>query len=522
MVNPQSKVIKIVVAIITIVLLVFLSLSMLGNTLTKELGRDEHMYCTAGYMIAQGKLIYRDFSYVAQMPYHPLLCAGLYKLFDTSYYLLTTRLLSFVCEVIVLVCIVGIYRRAFTPSRTWGSLFGIMAAGLYVLNEYVNYSVGFAWNHSAVLACVLGALWLSFGIDFERPCRWRLIMIGALLTVGTFMRPTTVLVLAAFAVMLWLRCRERILAKIKFMLPFVAGVAVFSIWPVWVIIRSGQAFWLNVLRIPELNARFLYPLGMIFDKFALVVDAFLSPSYFMLVVTGLTLLILTFIGRIRFEAHEKSNAVFSVIVAVLFIVIAFLPPTMWRQYLAAPVPFILVSLALPLSCLYKESCSADKQSRLFKIVLYAVAASMIVSLWHRPSRFVIRITDAIDSEKWVPVQVHKISQDIYANMPGNKLALTLSPLYAIEGGCEIYTELSAGSFVYRIAHNLSEQEIKVTHTVGPSTLNELIDKRQPSVVIASEAIRFLDESIINKSGADGWERKVYGEDGPLVFFRPSD
>jgi hypothetical protein len=134
----------------------------------------------------------------------------------------------------------------------------------------------------------------------------------------------------------------------------------------------------------------------------------------------------------------------------------------------------------------------------------------------------MRIGDILKAEKCVPVRVHRISQDIYANASGDKLALTLSPLYAIEGGCKIYTELSAGSFVYRIAHNLSEQEIEVTHTAGSSTLTELIEKQQPSVVIASEAMHFLDESVINKSGAYGWKRKVYGEDGPLVFFRPSD
>lgn len=521
MVKPHSKAIKLVIAVLVTVLFIFLSLSVLGDTLTKELGRDEHTYCTAGYMINQGKLIYRDFSYIAQMPYHPLLCAGLYKLFDTSYYLLTARLLSFVCEVIILMCIVGIYRRAFKPAIVLGYLLGVTAAGLYVLNEYVDYSTGFAWNNSAVLACVMAALWLSFDIDFERPRR-RLFIIGALLTVGMFMRSTTIVVLAAFTVMLWLRSRGRIPAKIKSMLPFVSGIAVFSAWPVSVIIRSGRAFWLNAVRIPELNAEFLYPLGMVFDKFSLLVGAILSPSYLMLAVISLILLILAFTGRIRCEAREKSNAVFSVVITILFFIIAFLLPAMWRQHLAAPVPFILVSFALPLSCLYREFCTADKQNRLFRIVLYAVAAGVFVSLLYRPDRFIMRIGDIVDREQWVPVRIHRISQDIYAKASGSKLTLTLSPLYAIEGRCKIYTELSSGVFVYRVADRLNEEEIKITHTVSPSTLDKLIEKCPPSVVIAAEQMRFLDESVINQSNASGWERKVYGKNGLLVFFRPDD
>ena len=131
-----------VVHIIVVLILVVLSLAILANSMTKPMGRDEQMYCTGAVLLAQGKMIYRDFSYAAQMPYHPLLCAALYKIFGTTYYLLVGRLLSCVCDILTMVCIAGIYRRVFKPFPTTGTLLGLAASVLYVFNPLVDYTNG--------------------------------------------------------------------------------------------------------------------------------------------------------------------------------------------------------------------------------------------------------------------------------------------------------------------------------------------------------------------------------------------
>ena len=71
-----------------------LAAAILANSLTKPIGRDEQMYCTAGALLAQGRMIYRDFSYPSQLPYHPLLLAALYRALGTTDYLLVGRLVS--------------------------------------------------------------------------------------------------------------------------------------------------------------------------------------------------------------------------------------------------------------------------------------------------------------------------------------------------------------------------------------------------------------------------------------------
>ena len=82
-----------------------LGAALLANSMTKDMGRDEQMYCTAGVLLGQGQMIYRDFSYPSQLPYHPLLLASLYRALGTTHYLLVGRLVSVVCDILVMILI---------------------------------------------------------------------------------------------------------------------------------------------------------------------------------------------------------------------------------------------------------------------------------------------------------------------------------------------------------------------------------------------------------------------------------
>ena len=75
-----------VINAVAVLVVAIISLAILANSMTKPLGHDEQMYCTSGVLLAQGEMIYRDFSYVAQMPCHPFVYAALFKVLDTTHY----------------------------------------------------------------------------------------------------------------------------------------------------------------------------------------------------------------------------------------------------------------------------------------------------------------------------------------------------------------------------------------------------------------------------------------------------
>jgi hypothetical protein len=488
--------------------------------MSKPLGRDEQMYCTGSVLLAQGKMIYRDFSYAAQLPYHPLLCAALLKIFHTSHYLLVGRILSAFFDILVMVCIFGIYRYLFKSFAITGMLLGLAGVVLYIFNPLVDYANGYAWNHDAVIFCVVLAFWLFASTDFTQKSKyWRVAVIGALLTFASFMRITTVLVELLFLAIILSHPAESIKQRFKTALPFFISTAVVSAWPVWVIAQAPRAFFLNLVKIPKLYGEWLHQIGMVFNKSQLTLACLIQPGYLVLLILCIYLFSIVLCLRSRLKIPNVRVLLLAALLPLTFFIIALIPPTMWRQYLAMPVPFLVTGFALPLLYLRKH---ADKNgaNKHFKITAGLVGVCVFVAVTSYP--FVLyRIPTALTPERWESIEIHKISGDIAERTKEPKLILTLAPLLALEGGCDIYTELSCGAIIYRAADSLSASERSITHTTGLKTIGELLEKSPPSAVILGVERGKLAslEAPLKAIVKSDWQRKDY-ENRFVAYFKP--
>jgi hypothetical protein len=512
------------VLIIVVLILAVLSLAILADSMTKPVARDEQMYCTGAVCLAQGKMIYRDFSYASQMPCHPLLCAALFGLFGTTHYLLVVRLVSCVCDVLVLVCIVGIYRHIFKPFTTTGVLFGLAAAVLYVFNPLVDYTNGYAWNHDVVILCVVLSFWLFVSCDFQQKSKyWRIAAIGALLTLATCMRITTALVELTFFAILLSAPAQSLKQRFQAVLPFLIASALVSVWPIWVIAQAPRAFYLDLVKIPMLYGRWLHQIGMVYDKVALTFACLTTPGYLALLLLTVYLWTAILCLRNRLTITNGRNLLAAALLPVIFFAVALIPPTMWQQYLGVPVPFLVISLALPLSYLRKsankrKAANESNIGRHFRIAAVVTALCASVAALSYPV-VLYRTPFALVPEKWAPIEMHKVSREIVEKAKEPKQILTLAPLLALEGGGEIYNELSAGGIIYRIADFLSPDERRITHTVGPQGLAEVLKERPPSAVILGVEMQRLEQPILESVVKPDWERKSY-DNGPTAYFRP--
>jgi hypothetical protein len=518
-----------VVNIGVILVLAVYSLAIIANSMTKPLEHDEQMYCTGAVLLAQGKMIYRDFSYVAQMPYHPLLCAAIFRLLNTTYYLLVVRALSAICDVLIIFLIVGIYRQIFRSLTGSAMLFGLAAVTLYLFNPFVDYANGFAWNHDVVMLLVIASFSLFLSIDFNHKSRfptsptlrrtgWKLAIIGALLTLATCMRITTVLVQWVFLIFMLVRAPGNTKQKFYSILPFLAASAAVSVWPIWVIFLAPRAFYLNLLRIPALNGWFLHSYGMAYGKLDLIVRALTTPSYALLILLAVCLLLGVLWQWRNIKISNIANLLFSVTLVIVFCIIAFIPLTMWKQYLAMPVPFIVISFAFPLLYLRTLSENSDFH-KLFRAARTLIAACALAAIASFPY-CLQRIPGLLHPEKYVPIQLHNLAQQIGQRTISPPLVLTLAPLYALEGCCEIYPQFSSGPFVYRIAPYLSPADCLTAIAVTPDTLKQLVKDRPPSTLLLGAEPKFLEESLYNAVDPDlhTWDKERY-DDGLIVFYR---
>ena len=305
--------------ILLVLTLTVLVIAAVANSMTKPLGHDEQMYCTGAVLLAQGKMIYRDFSYVSQMPYHPLLCAALFKILNTTHYLLAGRILSTFCDILVLVCIVGIYCCVFNSFPIVGRLLAIAATLLFLFNPLVDYANGFAWNHDLIILCVMLCLRMFISTDFEKKSkRWPIVLIGCLLTVASCTRITTALVYLLFFAMLLRLPAESIKQRLKNILPFLAATAIFLIWPVWTMVLAPKAFVLNLLRIPTLNSNWLHQIGMVHNKFNLIFISLTTPGYFALIVIAIYLYLTVAQPAYRPAILKRAGALLAALLPIVF------------------------------------------------------------------------------------------------------------------------------------------------------------------------------------------------------------
>jgi hypothetical protein len=488
--------------------------------MTKSLGRDEQMYCTAGVLLAQGKTIYRDFSYPSQMPYHPLLYAALFKILNTTHFLLVARIFSCLCDILVVICIVGIYRRVFSTFPISAMFLSTLAAVLYIFNPFVDYANGFAWNNDIAILCVVLSFWLFISIDFNKKSKyWRIAVVAALLTLATCMRLTLVLVQMLFFAFLLTRPADSVKQKFKTILPFLISAAAVAIWPLWTIALAPRAFFLNLFRVSILNDAWVHQAGMFHSKLEMIILFLITPGCFALILITIFLCPVVVSKRRELIISSAPNLLLAVLLVLAFFIIALVMPITWEQHLAAPVPFIVISFAFPLLYLRKLGSDAGP-SKYFKPVCILVIACAIAAIASYPLAL-YRVPKLFDPQSWTPVQLHRISEDIAEKTKSPKLILTLAPLYALEGRCDIYTELSSGSFVYRVADSMTASDLETVKAVGPKTLNALLEKSPPSTVILDVEFGVLEDPFFQmtvQTDSKNWQGKNY-KDGPTVYFR---
>ena len=92
-----------------------------------------------------------------------------------------------------------------------------------------------------------------------------------------------------------------------------------------------------------------------------------------------------------------------------------------------------------------------------------------------------------------------------------KRILTLAPLLALEGGAQIYPELSCGSVVYRIGDELSPTVQANAHVAGLASLKHTLTTTPPDAILVgteSGLLKDLDQDLTHYVPKD-WLKTSY-------------
>ena len=502
--------------IIAMLVLTICLCAIFANSMTKPISRDENMCCTAAALMSHGKTIYKDFAYPSQLPYHPLICSAFYKILNTTNYLLVARLFSSVCDILIIICIFNIYRQLLDDYKITSTISAASAVVLYTFNPMVDYAAGYAWNHDLVILCIVLSFWLFISIDFKSfsGCI-SIFFIAALLTIATLSRITTAIVLLIFFLFILFAPADSLKQRLKTISPFIISTLLFSAWPIYIISKAPQAFALNLFKIPALYAQWLTEHNLVFDKIGLTLSCVTLPGCLVLLILALLLFFAMLKLRKYFTKTDKINFALAFSIIVSLVIIIYIPPTIWHQYFAPPVAFITIASAYPLLYLRKH-LTDTKYLKIAVAVFVASAALAIITNAFALQKIII----ISDYNLWTPVKVDRISNEIGRLTPRPQTALTLAPLYALQGRCQIYPELAAGAITYRIADRLTEKQRQLTTTVGPAQMHLLVEKAPPSVFILNVEPLANLEKTLHPYIPDDFETYIFADKGPAIYYRP--
>lgn len=509
--QTSSRIIKILAGLVLIVL----SFVIFTSSMAKPVVDGEQALCAAGVLLTKGKMIYRDFACAAQMPYHPFLCAAIFKVLNTTHYLLAGRMLTVVCDILVVICIIGIFKRVFASFPITGWLLGMTMAVLYVFNWHIDRFNGFVLNRDFVILCLVVSFWLFVSADFKRRTRYLQIgIMGALLTLATCMHIMAVFIQLLFFVMLLIQPTESGKERFKSVLAFLITPAITLILPIWTMVQAPRAFFINVFEMPIFRWQSMRKFqlmmgGTLYGKFARILACLTVPEGIWPFLIAICVVVLIVLGRRKLEISNLRNAVFAVLMPVIFLIIALCAPAVSYKNFAILVPFIIISFAYPLLYLRRpgKNGSGHKLFRTASIVLIACTFSQVAC----QSGLLLRTSIIFRPKSWVPMKLHQISEEIAQKTKEPKLIVTLAPLYALEGGCNIYTELSSGWTRCEVASKMSASNRDITHTLNAKTFKELLEKTPPSAIVIDRLRKSPIGLVLLRIAKTEWPEEHYDE-----------
>jgi hypothetical protein len=187
---------------------------------------------------------------------------------------------------------------------------------------------------------------------------------------------------------------------------------------------------------------------------------------------------------------------------------------MWIQYWAIPVPFLAAGLAWPLSRIGESF-----EHRRSWMIGGCVGISLLMAV-STPVPL-LRLVQLTSPGSWPPVDLHRTARVLVQDVPAKGRILTLTPLWALEGGGTIYRELAAGSIAYRVADQLTPEKRALTRTVGPESLEPLTRSKPPQAILIDAEdshFRFLEAPLADLAGPS-WIRKTEPQ-GPTLLLAP--
>lgn len=464
--QPGSSAWGVVVTAFVVSLLLTLAASAIQNV-----NHDEQQFIAPAKVLLQdGLLPYRDYAYF-HLPYLPFTFAALFTL--TDHLLAAARALTSIAGAATVAVVAGVAHSTSNgqPPRTRFALalaFGLMLT----FSPSFIYTSGVAWNHHpATLFAVLALV--AHVRAHERSSLRTAFLSGLALGLSVGFRLTAAPLAAAFLISHFV---HPIRSRVKSMAAW-AGGAFVALVPVLVLALSApRQFLFGNFGYPALNTAYYREVG---DPTLSLIGKIAFYGWYLvtepagLIILGVTAFACWTWWRSPLGRRSADSIGPMTTLALLpFVLVGSLAPTpSMTQYFYALVPMFLLLSAY---CLPRVLDLRRYSARLL------VISAAVVVLLGLPRYLVVKRLST--PGRWSAVRVHESGRHIAEQVSSGRV-LTLSPLFALEGGASVYSEWITGPFAWRTARFLPGPRRERLAMSGPSELESLLARRPPAAIL---------------------------------------
>jgi hypothetical protein len=492
-------------------------------TIMISFNQNEHMYIAASVLVAQDKIIYRDFAYV-QTPYLPLFYGTLYKLLHiNSYYLLTGKVISFLAFCISATTVYIVARRALKDTEL-----SLGVTTLFILNTSIVGPAIEVSNYIMPVAFLLVGFHL-FNVSNEKNIKlFGVAIAGLLLAIATGLKLTSATAIIPFVGIILFSSliykKSLIPSKrstIYLLFSFVSGIVV-GLLPMFFYLSDVEAFIFNNLEYHNINTQWRqitgYPGSMsLWSKITYARDIFFQANNLILLL-GVLLGFGLFINKSSqtslqtFEREIPTGAFLALLLFLTAIPTALSPTPSFSQYFIWPISCLFLLL------IYSNALQSFETLTLRRRLLLILVSVSVIYNGPLLSNYIYHLTDR---NAWQGIYVHDVSMNIRKallvnGIDTNRKIATLSPIYVIEANLPIYLELSTGQFTYRSGDLLTSEQREHFVVTSPDSIQNLFSKDKPLAILTGFEGK-LDEPFVKYAKTYGYE-KVEGISGGGKLF----
>jgi hypothetical protein len=523
--NSKPFVLRSILVVLSLLIFVCVFLRIMNY----EIRKDEQLYVPPARLLDQYSL-YQDFFY-NHPPGSAWLFYAINKLVGSDHLLLSGRLGVFAAWVFLAAAIGGVsYALTRSGLVSWCIVVLALAndvfltqTGVTATNNLLPLPFSFLGLSLFVLAVkdpspkpfltALAGLFLSLAVGFK-------------LSAVAFIPPVAI---AAFLLPRACDVKKRLLYVVA---PLAAGGLIGGIPVLFPLLSDPSRFLAHVVGYhtgPHLQYWRMPGVGgddavmSLAGKLLLARDIWFAAA----VAVGLSAVMTLVLTAFQSSADERTSKL-PTMTGLLMVVLGafacsaalgFIPTPSFPQYFAPP----LICLPLVLTLLFGR-LSSEAQLR----VRPALLAATIVVLAIEAPRFGQYLGTAVHPGRWTVTRAHDagvvIAQRIAAAGASGKVA-TISPIYPLEGGLEVYPELATGPFAYRTA-DITEPALAAFYRMtSPSKIGALFDNDPPAALLLGfdEVLEMPMLAYARRNGyvpsTDLGFKDRYGV--PILYLRPS-